>query len=75
MDSILVIPAEAGIHFFNYVVPCFRRDGVWMPAAVYPDGNRGGNDETLGILYAAFNKSHDFCSQKTLSSASAFHFL
>ena len=56
MDSILVIPAEAGIHFFNYVVPCFRRDGVWMPAAVYPDGNRGGNDETLGILYAAFNK-------------------
>ena len=32
IDSILVIPAQAGIHFFNYMVPCFRRDGVWIPA-------------------------------------------
>jgi hypothetical protein len=26
----LVIPAEAGIQVF--MVPCFRRDGVWIPA-------------------------------------------
>jgi hypothetical protein len=32
IDSILVIPAQEEIHFFNYMVPCFRMDGVWIPA-------------------------------------------
>jgi hypothetical protein len=32
IDSVLVIPVQAGIQFFNYMVPCFRRDGVWIPA-------------------------------------------
>jgi hypothetical protein len=25
-----------GIHVSILMVPCFRRDGVWIPAIVYP---------------------------------------
>ena len=32
--GVYVIPAKAGIQFL--IVPCFRRDGVWIPAGVYP---------------------------------------
>jgi len=34
---------KTGIHFL-WIVPCFRRDGVWIPAGVYPHENGGRND-------------------------------
>ncbi len=29
-------PVETGTQFLMFMVPCFRRDGVWIPAGVYP---------------------------------------
>ncbi len=34
-----VIPVKTGIQ--RVIDPCFRRDGVWIPAGVYPVLNTG----------------------------------
>jgi len=29
-------PVKTGTQFYMFLVPCLRRDRVWIPAAVYP---------------------------------------